>query len=590
MSERIGSPERSQTIEFFSALYRRLASLFTAPNRQPSEPRPTVSRRRLATFSFCMVAGFLAVGVQMARFGIEGQRPAITQHAVQRAQQSFARPDITDRNGRLLATDLVMHSAFVDPRRLIDPDAAAFKLAPLVEGATVDDLKREFANRGRAFVWLDRRLSPRAAQNLRDTSIYGLGFQDELHRIYPARNIASHILGTVDIDNKGTLGIEKYIDTEIGIDAMDPPNRSRRRPVALSIDLSAQHALRTELRDAQTRHGARAAAAAIMDIRTGELLAAVSIPDFDPNHSEEADVKAHINRLSRERFELGSVVKTFTLAAVLDAGVVAPTTKLDASAAIELGNAEITDPYGPPGEISVAQAFLKSSNIGTARMVERLGPQAFADAMTRFGLTEPMRTEVGRMVAPALPPRWDMLHTMTASFGHGIAIAPLQLLASAAGILNGGTPVQPTFIRQNQGLFARTARTRREPIDGADEPLVTPATTAKVLWLMRQNVMGPVGTGKRARVPGLEIGGKTGTAEVPTKTGYDKNRVISSFLAAVPATQPRYVSLVVLFEPQLTAANEGHRGAGHTAAPATARIWTRLAPILGLYGDGVPAN
>ncbi|MBI1384570.1 MAG: penicillin-binding protein 2 [Rhizobiales bacterium] len=529
-----------------------------------------VSRRRLAAFTLVIIGAFCAVALQLGRLGLISQdRPSLS--VARAGERSFARPDIVDRQGRVLATDIVSPGLFADPLHVTDPDAVALELANHIDGLDIERLRGELADRSRRFVWIRRGLTPAKAQEIHDLGLPGLAFRPELRRVYPAGRFAAHVLGTVSIDNLGTLAIERHIDQTVGIDAVEPPGRSPKAPVALSLDLAAQHALRSELELAMAENQAVAAAGLVLDATTGEVVAMSSLPDFDPNHSGGALVPEAIDRLTRERFELGSVLKLVTVAAVLDGSHGGLETFYDASAPIEIAGRVIRDDHPQNRPLTLQEVFLKSSNIGAARMAEAVGPEALRDFMDRIGLLRPLTSELGAMAEPLPPVRWDDLHAMTSAYGHGIALAPMHFAAVAGTLLNGGHPIYPTFLKVPEGRIDYRAR-----------PVISPETSARLRALMRLNVTSPQGTGRRADVPGLDVGGKTGTAEIPTPEGYSKERVIASFVGAFPAHEPRYITYVMLFEPKHTDANGASRGGGRTAAPATARLISRLAPILGV--------
>jgi cell division protein FtsI (penicillin-binding protein 3) len=225
-------------------------------------------------------------------------------------------------------------------------------------------------------------------------------------------------------------------------------------------------------------------------------------------------------------------------------------------------------PLGRP--LSVAEIFIHSSNVGAAKLALEVGPERERDFLRRLQLLDPMKTEAGPIAAPQVPEHWKEVETMTIAYGHGLAVAPLQFAAAAAALINGGNRVLPTFIKQ-------------APDAGhANVPLIEAATSARLREVMRRNVADPAGTGKRADVPGYQVGGKTGTAEIPGPGGYREKAVISSFLAAFPMSQPKYLVFVLLFEPKPTAAASGEVLAGLNAAPTAGRVIARIGPLLGI--------
>ena len=316
---------------------------------------------------------------------------------------------------------------------------------------------------------------------------------------------------------------------------------------------------------------AKAAAGVVLDIETGEVMAATSLPDHDPNIGPDPGDESRINRLTNGLYELGSVFKMLTLAIALDARTANLKTRFDTSKPIEINGYTINDSHPAGRWMSVWEIFLKSSNICAARMAEKFGPRRLRDYFNRFGISEQLNTEIGTVVKPRLPRHWRPVHTMTIAYGHGISLAPLQFATAAATVVNGGKRIFPTFIYSG----GRRAKLRQTPV-------LKPGTSRSVLAMLRQNVVSPIGTGRLAAVPGNLVGGKTGTADIARNGAYRKGNVISSFIAVVPTDRPRFLTYIVLFEPQKTAQSNFSRAAGRTAAPVTSRVIERIAPILGL--------
>ena len=540
-------------------------------NPAPEESRPRARlRRRIGVFALVLFSGFALVVGQLARLATEGGLGGGA-HVARSLDPSWARPDIVDRNGRLLATDITTHSLFAEPYRVKDPDAVVLALLEILPEL---DRKRTLARLSKAnrkFVWLKRGLTPAKAKAIHDLGFPGLRFRDELHRVYPLGRLAAHVLGTVNIDNRGQSGLERYIDEIVGIEPVYGPGRSSKPPLRLTIDVGAQFALEEELRGALERYGARGAAGVVLDVLSGEVLAASSLPAPDPNRGGADLDKETIDRLMHGRYELGSIFKMVTLAAAFEYGIADLETRVDTSGPLRIGRYTISDSHPVDGTQTVRDVFLRSSNIGAARLASALGKERLKAFLARIGLSESLTTEVGRIVPPRLPERWSDVHTMTVSYGHGIAVAPLQFAAAAATLVNGGRRVFPTFLRAT----AERVRYRTRPV-------LKPETSARLRALMRENVKAAYGTGRLADVAGFEVGGKTGTADIAKGGRYGTGGVIASFVAIFPASEPRYLTLVSIFEPKRTAASGFSAAAGQTAAPTTARIIRRIAPILGL--------
>ncbi len=542
---------------------------------KPKKPAPRHHRRRAFILLALTALAFVVEAGQLTLLGLQGST-AIRSDPVATVSRNTARPDIVDRNGRLLATDIAMPSAFVDPRRVLDKDEVAEKLAGALPGIDERQLLNDLSDKNRRFVWVKRGMTPAEAQRVHDLGLPGVSFRDEPRRVYPAGEDGGHVIGFVDVDNHGAAGIERYLDALGLTDLTDGAARSEREPVALSIDIAVQHTLRSELERAMADFGAGAAAGLVLDLQTGEVLADVSLPDFATGNAALSLDANRMDRITGGTYELGSVFKTITLAMAQETGELQPGKLYDTSQALQVGKSTIDDFHPTRRQLTAEEVFLHSSNIGASLMALDVGEVKMRAFLDRLGLTGQMTTELGNVAPPQLPSRWGKATTMTVSFGHGIAVAPLQFAAAGAGLIT-GQKVQPTFLR-------------RDASDAATgKPLVAAKTSAFLATLLQHNVTNPDGTGKRAAVSGYDVGGKTGTADIPGKGGYGRSGVLSSFLAAWPMSQPRYLSYVMLWAPQATEADHGQTAAGLTAAPVTSRLIARISPQLGLaplFGDG----
>jgi cell division protein FtsI (penicillin-binding protein 3) len=520
---------------------------------------------------------FAAVAGQLVRLALSGQFELSSSFAAT-VDQSFARPDIVDRNGRLLATDVEAYSLFADPAHVLDRDEVVEKLRTVFADLDGDALRRELSDRARRFVWIRRGLSPKTAQAVHNLGLPGLDFRRELRRAYPGGALAGHVLGYVNIDNKGVAGIERYVDEVVGVEAVQGATLAERAPVRLSLDIGVQHAVEAELESAVERFEAKGAAGIVLDITSGEILASASLPEVDPAYPSMSLEPRRVDKIASSTFELGSVFKTATVAMALDAGLVSLDTKVDVREPLAAGRFTIKDlhPLGRP--LSVAEIFVHSSNVGAAKLALKAGPAHLQGFLRRMQLLDPIKTEAGPVAAPQVPEHWREIETMTIAFGHGLAVAPLQFAAAAGALLNGGNRLLPTFVKH--------------PADAGhvNVPLIHAETSAHLRELMRANVTDPGGTGKRADIPGYLVGGKTGTAEIPGPGGYREKAVISSFLAAFPMNEPKYVVFILLFEPKPTAAAGGEVLAGLNAAPTAGRVVGRIGPLLGMMPTGRTAS
>lgn len=521
---------------------------------------------------------FSSVAAKLLWLAVPVQTAAVTLAAAEPVATSFSRPDIVDRNGRLLATDLEAPSIYVDPGLVLDRDELVEKVATVLPEINRSTLRQALADKQRRFVWIRRGVAPSVAQKVHDLGLPGLSFRSELRRAYPAGALAGHVLGTVNVDNRGITGIEKYIDDKGGADPVHSASLSSKAPVRLSLDLGVQHALEDELDDAVKRYKAGAAAGLILNIKTGEVLASASLPQLDPARPGDAMDKKFLDRISGGTYELGSVFKTLTIAMALDEGLAQPGSIIDVREPLEVGRFTVSDFHPANRPLSVTEVFTHSSNIGVGMLALKAGPERMQAFLDKLGVLNQARTETGPIALPQTPKNWGRAELITASYGHGLAVAPLQFAAAAATLLNNGKRVTPTFVKTfDTGL-------------PDEKPLVTKETARQIARLMRLNVISSDGTGKAADVPGYRVGGKTGTAERAGKGGYKETSVISSFLGAFPMDDPQYLTFVILFDPKGVEDTSGQRTAGTNAAPVTARLIGRVAAQLGVEPLNIAAS
>jgi cell division protein FtsI (penicillin-binding protein 3) len=526
------------------------------------------STARVGLVALCFAGLFSVIGARLVLLAIAPEQPSGLRRATSSAI-SAARPDIVDRNGETLATDVKTVSVFAEPRKVIDKDEAVELLTAVLPDLDAREL-REKLNTRRGFIWVKREITPRQQAEVHRLGIPGIGFVPENKRIYPNGVAAAHVLGFANVDNVGIAGIEKYIDAQglqdlngagFAIDAAD------LKSIELSIDLRAQHAMRDELVKAVDKYKAKAAAGAIIDVNTGEVIALVSLPDFDPNNPVDALEKDRINRINVGVYEMGSTFKAITTAMALDSGRFTINSTFDARSALRYGRFTINDYHAQRRVMTVPEVFIYSSNIGTARMALGIGVDGHKAFLRKLGQLERLRTELPESAEPLLPPRWGELNTMTIAFGHGLAVAPLQAVMATAALVNGGYLIPPTFLKRSQ-TEARSLATR----------VIRPETSEAMRYVMRLNA--ERGSATRASIAGYYVGGKTGTAEKVVGGRYSKNRVLTTFMAISPSDKPRYLFLTILDEPQGLPETQGFATSGWNAAPVTGAIVERIAPLL----------
>ncbi len=528
--------------------------------------RMSRSRPRFILAALIFALGFGLVGARLVAFGFAP--PAIESDHQQKLSTAVRRPDIVDRHGRMLATDIRTASLYADPARVVALDDTVEQLASVIPGLDAAALRKRIKAGGR-FVWVQREMTPSQQEMVHELGLPGLSFVSEPHRVYPTGATASHVLGYVDVDNRGLAGIEKYIDRSLNVLEPAAKPRDDQAPVTLSLDLGVQYALRAELLDAVGRYQAKAATGVVLDIQTGEVLALSSLPDFDPNRRDQALEAGRFNRMTSGVFELGSVFKVFTVAAGLDYGAASLESSYDAREPIHVASFSISDFHAKKRWLTVPEIFIYSSNIGSAKMAVDLGIDRHKAFLRRLGLLDRLDTELGEGAAPIVPQTWRQINSMTIAFGHGLSVTPLNLAAAGAALFNGGYKVTPTFLRRS-----------REESRVQAERVVSRHTSDLMVHLMRLNV--ERGSGTQAAAAGYRVGGKTGTAEKVVDGRYSSSTLLTSFLSVFPTDKPQYLAYVVLDEPQRLPETSYLATAGMNAAPVTRRLIERIGPMLGV--------
>ncbi|ASW10506.1 penicillin-binding protein 2 [Rhizobium sp. 11515TR] len=552
----------------------RLIRITFGPGGRERPPVRATGKAKLAKARIMMLAGgllvcYVAIFARLTYFDME---PRADTSAIPPDHVSAARPDIVDRNGELLATDIRTVSMFAEPNRVIDPDEAVEKIASIFPDIDRKSLYKKLADRRSHFAWLRRQLTPKEQSEILALGIPAIGFRPEVKRFYPGGRTAAHILGYVDIDNHGVAGMEKYLDMQGLSDLASTglTSRDQLEPVRLSIDLRVQNIVHDVVSDAISRYQSQAAGAVILDIHTGEVLAMASAPDFDPN-DPQADVKGWLNRMSNGTDEMGSVFKTFSIAMAIDTGMVKLTDTFDASSPLHYGGFTIHDDRDVPRRVlSIPEIFRYSSNIGTAKMMDKVGMTIQKSYLTRFGLLTKMQTELPEVKAPSQPKVWKKLNSMTIAFGHGVATTPMQTAVAGAALVDGGKLIEPSFLPRTQ-----------EEAEKTETMIVKKSTSDTIRYLFQLN--GEQGSGKPADVPGYHVGGKTGTANKVIHGVYSHKLSFNSFLAAFPMNNPKYV--VLAFVDQPLTGEHNLTFATNTAAPMVHDIISHAAPLLGVEPD-----
>lgn len=524
-------------------------------------------RARMAVLAACFLAAFAIVGGRLVEVMTVADAPRVALSEDGAAAAPAAKADLVDRNGVLLATTLPSASLYAEPRRVPDAAETARALASVLPGVDVVGLERELSG-DRGFVWVKRGLSPGQQAEIHALGLPGVGFRDEERRVYPQGALTSHLVGFADIDRRGLAGVERSLETELRDRAAGDG-----APLALSLDVRFQQIVREELAATVETFEALGGTGIVLDARTGEVVAMVSLPDFDPNRPGEADADARFNRATLGVYELGSIFKVFTAGMALDAGLVDLASAYDASEPLRVARYTIRD-YKPENRwLSLPEILVYSSNIGAALMALDVGGERQREFLRRAGLMTPSGVELPEVGQPMYPATWREINTMTIGFGHGLAVTPIQAASAFAAMVNGGVLHRPTVLRRESGRAPEGTR-------------VVSEKTSETLRMLTHLVV-EYGSGRKSRASGYLIGGKTGTAEkLDPRGGYAEDRLLSSYVAAFPIDDPRYVILVSVDEPRGVEESFGYATGGWTAAPTVGRIVARIGPLAGIAPRG----
>ncbi|TWI34985.1 peptidoglycan D,D-transpeptidase FtsI family protein [Paracoccus sulfuroxidans] len=533
------------------------------------------AENRLYFMALAFVIAFGTIGVRMG--ALAGSQPTEPRVQASGAQIISQRADIVDRQGRVLATNLITHSLYAHPQQMVDPQRAVRELVRIFPDLNEERLTRDFTG-SRTFLWIKRKISPEQMQAVHDIGEPGLLFGPREMRLYPNGHIASHILGGSTFGHEGVAsaevlgvaGVEKAFDRWL----RDPANDGA--PLMLSLDLTVQAAMEEVLSNGMKVMNAKGATGILMEIKTGEIVAMASMPDFDPNDRPRPLTKGDasdsplFNRAVQGQYELGSTFKIFPVAQALDMGLINPNTMINTQSPMKIGKFLIHDFHVYGAQMSVSDIIAKSSNVGTVRVAQMVGGQKQREFLENLGFFEPTPLELTEAPTgkPLVPQRWPAVTAATVSFGHGLAASPLHLATAYATLGNGGRRVTPTLVHE-----------RNRP---AGEQVLSEQASRRALGLLREVVTR--GSGRSANVEGYEVAGKTGTADKPRpQGGYYRDKVVSTFASVFPVSDPQYALVLTLDEPSVNrAGGVSARTAGLTAAPVAGEMIRRVAPLLGL--------
>jgi cell division protein FtsI (penicillin-binding protein 3) len=529
-----------------------------APIEGPAKQSLETSHTRLIITGALFCLAFLVIAARLIE--VSGFKADETHIARVRPEEppAITRANIVDRNGVLLATTLEAPSLYANARLIEHPERVAQRLAAILPDVSESEIAAKLSS-GRSFVWIKRLLTPSQELEVNRLGVPGLQFQMEGRRVYPKGNLTSEVVGYDDLDGKGLAGIERGFDDIL---------RGRSEPVELSIDVRLQYILRDEIQRTMNDFSAAGGIGIIMDVNTAEVLAMVSLPDFDPSSPGTATPQQLFDRATLGIYEMGSTFKIFNTALALDTHTATLSSSFDATHPIHIGGFTIHDDHAQNRWLTVPEIFEYSSNIGSAKMAVAVGTDRQRAFLARLGLLKAPNFELHEIGAPLLPSPWREINTMTVAFGQGISVSPLQMATAASAVVNGGVLHRATLIKRPEGYAP------------SGQQVISPQTSEEMRSLLRLVV--EHGTGKFAEAPGYLVGGKTGTAEKVADGRYEQKGLFSSFVGVFPMNAPRYLVMICIDQPKGNKASHGFATGGWTAAPAVAHVVERMAPLVGI--------
>ena len=515
----------------------------------------TIPEKRIYWISLFCIIGFSIIIIKLLSLKIDFSFLDTKSSKTNKNLSSFYRPDITDRNGEVLATNLPNWDLYVDPQHIIDPENSANKIIKILPDLKYEDVIKKIKS-DKKFVYIARKISPLEKEKINLIGEPGFRFIKNEGRVYPQSNLFSHIIGNVDVDNKAMGGIEKYID--------DNNLVKSKKPVILSVDMYIQDAIRQNLLNAMKDYGAKSAGGIVIDVKTGEILGMVSLPDF--HNSEYKNVvlnPLYNNHTILDVYEAGSVMKIFNTALAIENGY--PNDKIfDVSKPFVIGNYKIEESHPKKRFLNMVEGFIYSSNIVMANIAKDLGIERQKEFLSKLNLLSKINFELPERGQPLLPKEWNEHTGATIGYGYGLSLSMLHIVTAINAIVNDGLFINPTIIKRDENSLLKSYQ------------VVSPETSKAMKLLMRLVVTN--GTGYMANLHNILVGGKTGTARKLINGKYNENMTRTFFLSVFPNDMPKYTMLIMLDE----ANNNGCNSAACTTVPVSAKIIDDISPILNL--------
>ena len=530
----------------------------------------TFNRVSFIFFIFCIIC--VIYSIHLIHLGSRKVKIDITDNTKQLSNKLY-RADIVDINHKYLVKTINSIDIGISPSKIINEKKLLLNLKYIFPKKDYKKIKKKISKGN--FFYFEKKISGENYEKLMQLGDKSIEPRDNLIRIYPQKNLFSHIIGQIDDDNNGISGLEKSLDEKL---------KSVQEPIRLTVDKDIQYLIRDELINFNKIFNAKGSAAILMNVRNGEILSLVSLPDFDPNKREKISNLNFINRATKGVYEFGSVFKTFTLAAALDEQIIDPQTEfVDLPRSLTCAGFPIREyDKNIPSNLTAEQILVRSGNIGSVRIGQKLGEEKFKSFLLKIGVLDKINFDIEEVGKP-IKFNWGKCPLATASFGHGITTTLLQLAKAYSIIVNGGYDIQPQLIKNNK---KNNKKNNRDKILNAE-------VSKKILPILRKIVTTKEGTASLANVNGYEIGGKTGTAQKSIAGVYSASK-INSFISVFPTSKPKFVLAVMLDEPKTNkdyvyhyrdGSNIKYKGtpfntAGWTTVEVTGQIVEKIGPIL----------
>ena len=532
------------------SIWRTITSTLT---QVPKADAKSVAKNRLFLAGALAAACFILIGGQVIALSTDVKTR--TYYGTNDNKADY-RGRILDRNGRVLATSLPAFMLYVDPAEIMNPYEATAKLEDILPHLSEEEIFSRITRKGR-FVELSWRVSPATYARALERGVVGVYGRKRITRFYPQRSEAAHVIGLVDKDNNGLVGIEAGMNNIL----------ASGEDVHLSIDISVQAILREEIQKQIDTFEALGGAGVVIDINTGELVALVSLPEYDNNHYSDTTADQRFNRATKGTYEMGSTFKILNTAVAIESETFEINDMIDVVSPLFVGGFQITDFHAEKKPLNVAEVMVVSSNKGSARIADTFGAEIQQKYLKQLGLLDRLDLEIPEVATPQVPEVWRRSTLMTVSYGYGISVTPTHLASAIATTLGDGEKVEPSLIKGGK-------------VTDFEENVFSDETVRNIRAITRNVVTHRRGTGKKANAKGYVVGGKTGTSEKTKIGGYHKDLNITSFVAGFPAHDPRYVVVVMVDAPKPQKFNYGYITGGWVAAPAVSTFITRAAVLL----------